>query len=258
MSNVIVIGDGLLAQEVATLAEQTGHSVTTFLYGGMDRSTQIGQVPEFLREMANRVEIIVEASIAHRQEKQAVLAHLNDRFVGSDEPILSAVLNASATEVGSWSRHPVNVVGWAAIPPLVDSGVFELMPGKHSSANSIALARDFLASLGKDPVLVEDTVGGVFPRIIANLVNEAAFTLTEQVAEAEDIDTAMKLGTNYPYGPLAWGDRIGLDQVVGILTALGEAYGQDRYRVAPRLAQLAQAGHWGKASGQGFYTYPTE
>jgi 3-hydroxybutyryl-CoA dehydrogenase len=258
MSNVVVIGDGRLAQEMASLAEQAGHSVVAFLYRGIDRNTQIAQLPEFLREMADQVEIIIEAIIASRQEKKKAISYLNHHFVGSNEPILSAALNASATEAGSWSMYTPIVVGWAAIPPLAESEVFELMPGMQSAPNSVASARDFLASLGKDPVLVEDTVGGVLPRIIANLVNEAAFALTEKAANAEDIDTAMKLGTNYPHGPLAWGDLIGLDQIAGILTALGEAYGPDRYRLAPRLAQLVQAGNWGKESGQGFYNYSEE
>jgi 3-hydroxybutyryl-CoA dehydrogenase len=104
--------------------------------------------------------------------------------------------------------------------------------------------------------MTEDSVGAVLPRIVANLVNEAAFALTEGIAEAHDIDEAMKLGTNYPHGPLAWGDRIGLDQVAGIITALAAAYGSDRYRLAPALRQLALAGWWGKRTGQGFYAYP--
>jgi 3-hydroxybutyryl-CoA dehydrogenase len=87
------------------------------------------------------------------------------------------------------------------------------------------------------------------------IINEAAFALMEGVASAEDIDTAMKLGTNYPLGPLEWADRIGLDQVLAVLEGLQAEYGDDRYRPAPLLRQLVRAGHCGQSTGRGFHSY---
>ncbi|MBI4630931.1 MAG: 3-hydroxybutyryl-CoA dehydrogenase, partial [Chloroflexi bacterium] len=91
-----------------------------------------------------------------------------------------------------------------------------------------------------EAVTVNDTVGGVLPRVVANVINGAVFAVMEGVASPRDIDQAMKLGTNYPHGPLEWGDKIGLDQVLGIINALHEAHGE-RYRPAPLLVQMAQA-----------------
>jgi 3-hydroxybutyryl-CoA dehydrogenase len=104
-------------------------------------------------------------------------------------------------------------------------------------------------------MVVPDGPGLVFPRILCMIINEAAFALMEGVASAEDIDTAMKLGTNYPLGPLEWADRIGLDQVLGVLEGLQAEYGEDRYRPAPLLRQLVRAGHLGLSTGRGFYPY---
>jgi 3-hydroxybutyryl-CoA dehydrogenase len=256
MSNILVIGDGPLADEIIALCDGDKHTAVGYLFDQDRRSVNpLGRLPDFLREMADTVDVVVEAVIGSREDKRAVIRALSDAFVGTSEPILTAVHNASATEVGSWCAQPENVIGWAALPPLADAKVIEMLPGANTAPETIKAAEALLTSFGKAPVMVEDTLGGVLPRIVANLANEAAFALTEQVASAEDIDQAMKLGTNYPHGPLEWADVIGLDQVVGIITALGEVYGTDRYRPAPMLRQLALAGHWGRRTGRGFYTY---
>jgi 3-hydroxybutyryl-CoA dehydrogenase len=88
-------------------------------------------------------------------------------------------------------------------------------------------------------------------------VNEAATALAEGVASAADIDTAMRLGTNYPYGPLAWGDRMGLDVVLGVMRGLQAEFGEDRYRPCPLLAHYVQANRLGRKTGRGFFEYET-
>jgi 3-hydroxybutyryl-CoA dehydrogenase len=92
-------------------------------------------------------------------------------------------------------------------------------------------------------------------RTVCCLINEAASALLENVASAEDIDQAMKLGTNYPHGPLAWADHIGLDAVLGVMTGLFEEWGEDRYRPSPLLRRMVLAGRLGKKTGEGFYQY---
>jgi 3-hydroxybutyryl-CoA dehydrogenase len=116
-------------------------------------------------------------------------------------------------------------------------------------------AEAFWRGLGLDTARVADGPGLVRARIVCALVNEAVTALAEGVASAADIDTAMRLGTNYPRGPLAWGDLIGLDVVLGIMRGLQEEFGEDRYRPAPLLARYVQAGRLGQKTGQGFFTY---
>lgn len=255
MSNVLIVGDGPLAYEIASLAEQSGHTVAAYLVNrDGPEADPVAGLEDFLKGAAARFDLAVEACVADRARKQAVIRQVVE-VLEPAAPLLACTLNASATEAGGWTPTPERIIGWAALPPLAGTKVFELSSGLRSDPALVQTASEFLASLGKDPVMIEDTVGGVLPRIVAALVNEAAFALTEGIAEPDDIDQAMKLGTNYPHGPLAWGDLIGLDQIVGILTALGEAYGRDRYRLAPALRQLALAGWWGVRTGQGFYAH---
>ena len=113
----------------------------------------------------------------------------------------------------------------------------------------------FAATMNYESVVVADGPGLVRARTICCLINEAAGALLEGVATAADIDKAMKLGTNYPYGPLEWGDYIGLDTVLGVMNGLFNEWGEDRYRPSPMLKRLVQARKLGRKTGAGFYQY---
>ncbi len=102
---------------------------------------------------------------------------------------------------------------------------------------------------------VKDAAGLTFPRILSLIVNEAARALEEGVASAEEIDVAMRLGVNYPQGPLKWADEIGLDEVLAVLEGLQRETGEDRYRPAPLLRKLVSSGFVGEIAGRGFYCY---
>lgn len=256
MSTILVVGDGPLAAEMAALSEKSGHTVIRYLFAqDGPQSAALATMPDYVREVADTLDLTVEAVIGSRQLKQQTIHALNAAFIGAAEPVLTACLNASATEVGGWSLEPGNVVGWAGLPPLDAAEVLEVMPGLRTLPEMLDQAQAFFSSLGKEPVRVGDCVGGVLPRVVANLANEAAYALMEGVASPDDIDQAMRLGTNYPHGPLAWADRIGLDQIAGIIEALGEHYGPDRYRPAPLLRRLVSAGQWGDRTGRGFYSH---
>jgi 3-hydroxybutyryl-CoA dehydrogenase len=144
------------------------------------------------------------------------------------------------------------------VPPLEKDGTVEVALGLQSSETALAIAQEFWASLGLRTTKVADGPGLVRARILSMLVNEAATALMEGVATAADIDTAMRLGTNYPRGPLAWGDLLGLDVVLGILRGLHEEYGEDRYRPCPLLTRYVQAGRLGQKTGKGFFDYDSE
>src|SRR5688500_603351 len=148
MSDVLIIGDGPLAYEMAALAEKSGHHVITYLFGHQGpKINPLAQLPAYLTEMADRVDLVVEAVIGSRAAKRFAIEGLNTAFLGASEPILSAVHNASVAEVSGWVVHPENVVGWAALPPLKDVKVFELASGLRGNPASLEIARAFLASL---------------------------------------------------------------------------------------------------------------
>lgn len=208
-------------------------------------------------ERLQNTSIAIEAVVHSRKLKAEAAAFLY-HFFDKKTVIAASTLNSSASEIGYWiDRTESNrLVGWASLSLADTFPIVEITPSLRTSQETIEAAQEFFTSLGKEPVIIKDCVGGVLPRVVASLINNAAYALMEGVASAADIDVAMKLGTNYPYGPLEWADKIGLDQVLGILEGLCEAYGEDRYRPAPILRQLVYVGYWGERTGRGFYEYP--
>ncbi|MGH2521243.1 MAG: 3-hydroxyacyl-CoA dehydrogenase family protein, partial [Anaerolineales bacterium] len=167
----------------------------------------------------------------------------------------ASALACSATEAASWRKSSNAQIGWGALPPLTKGGMVEIAPALQSTAAAVSVAQNFWSGLGLKPVTVADGPGLVRARIVCALVNEAATALMEGVASPADIDTAMRLGVNYPRGPLEWGDLIGLDVVLGVMRGLQEEFGEDRYRPCPLLARYVLAGRLGKKAGRGFFEY---
>ena len=114
---------------------------------------------------------------------------------------------------------------------------------------------ELAGSLGKSPVKVEEAPGFVVNRILIPMINEAIGILADGVAEAEDIDKAMKLGANFPMGPLALGDLIGLDVCLAIMETLHREYGEDKYRPHVYLRKMVRDGKLGRKTGEGFFEY---
>jgi 3-hydroxybutyryl-CoA dehydrogenase len=131
----------------------------------------------------------------------------------------------------------------------------ELTRGLDTADSAVSAAERFFGSLGRHLEWVGDAPGLVLGRIVCSVVNEAAFALGEGVGSAEDIDTGMVHGLNYPRGILAWGDAIGLDQVLAVLEALYAERREERYRPAPELTRLVWSGRFGVQTGEGFFRY---
>ncbi|HEV2975374.1 MAG TPA: 3-hydroxyacyl-CoA dehydrogenase NAD-binding domain-containing protein [Solirubrobacteraceae bacterium] len=151
-----------------------------------------------------------------------------------------------------------SAVGFHVLAPLEDVRLVELTRNESSSPLAAARAERFFGTLGKHVAWVGDAPGLVLGRIVCQVVNECAFALGEGVGDAHDIDRGMTLGLGYPHGPLAWADTIGLDHVLDVLQALCGEYREERYRPAPALRRLVQAGRLGRASGAGFFDYDVE
>src|SRR5205807_6890493 len=116
--------------------------------------------------------------------------------------------------------------------------LLEIAPSKITEEHLLKNAEDFLSSAGLEFVKVPDRAGLIFPRILAMIINEAAQVYSENIASREDIDTALRLGTNYPYGPLTWADNMGIDLIYNILYSLHKNFGEDRYRPHPVLKEM--------------------
>jgi len=237
--NIFVVGDygSTLVEELVRECELYGHRVRLLTFGGEPGESLFDEAAD----LYTGADLVIEMVILDVAAKQTVITELDARL-SLKTLILSATLNASATEVAHWCGTEGRVVGFTAIPPFTNATVVELMPALQSDSAMIEVAKAFWQSIGREPVTIADSVGGVLPRIVCNLVNEAAYALMEGVATHADIDLAMQLGTNHPRGPLAWADLIGIPQVVSILEALGREFGTAQYHPAPLLKQYARAG----------------
>jgi 3-hydroxybutyryl-CoA dehydrogenase len=130
----------------------------------------------------------------------------------------------------------------------------ELIKGLQTSEATYSTIRSFVEKIGKTAVLGIDSPGFIVNRILCPMINEAIFLLQEGV-KPEDIDNAMKLGTNQPMGPLTLADFVGLDTLLFILQILHRELGEDKYRPCPLLIKYVEAGWYGRKSGRGFYDY---
>ena len=170
--------------------------------------------------------------------------------------ITSSTLACTATELMHYMQDTHDVIGFGFIPQHTGSAsIIELAKGLNASEHGLHKIISLFASAGYVCEVVEDRVGLVMPRILATLMNEAAFAVLEHIATKEDIDAAMKSGVNYPHGLLEWADAIGLDTVLSILDALYAEYRQERYRPCILFRQYVRARWIGKAGGKGFYTH---
>src|SRR5438445_806866 len=196
----------------------------------------------------------VGAAAGDEEKKKSVLQKL-DNFLSPASVIIASCLGYSTTRMASWINKPERLVGFATFYPLKDRKIIELAAGMRSAESAIAAAERLFKTLGKEAVRVKDSAGLTFPRILSLIINEAARSLEEGVATAEEIDLAMKLGVNYPQGPLRWADQTGLGDVLEVVEGLERETGDDRYRPAPLLTKLVTAGFVGETSCKGLYAY---
>jgi 3-hydroxybutyryl-CoA dehydrogenase len=225
---VAIEGDGRLADDLRQAAEDAGYDVRF--------------VDEFEEGEA---EIVVDAAVGR--------SLLDPAPEPEDPNVLVCILcvDGSLAELDLGG----NAVGFHALPPFEESSLVELTWSSDGAEANAMRADAFFRSLGKHVERVGDAPGLVLGRIVCQLVNEAAFAVSEGVGSPEDVDVALRLGYNWPRGPLEWADTIELDHVLATLDALHEELREERYRAAPLLRQMVAEGRVGRSTGQGFFTY---
>jgi 3-hydroxybutyryl-CoA dehydrogenase len=208
-------------------------------------------------ELAVRVErasmAIVLADVSG--DDRLPLISFVDDSLAPDRPLLVSCVQAGATEQAAICQRRERVLGIGTLGLLSGRKLIEVAPTANTDESLLDQTIEFLKGAGLQVFEVHDVPGLVLARILVPLVNEAAFALAEGVAGAEAIDTAMQLGANFPFGPLRWADEVGIDRILLAMEYMVQASHEERYRPAPILRRMAQAGHIGKITGRGFYIY---
>lgn len=230
----------------------------TSFFGSVEVDEWPSAKVEKLGAIDPRAGIIFLFADADPAEQKRLLACLGRG--GSKKAVVALYAPAlSVSELAAAYPWPEQVVGFDFLDHMLElGGLIEVAPGLRTDPGATDTVEKFLKARGFETERVGDFSGLVLRRVLFMIINEAAYALWEGVASREDIDLAMKLGTNYPLGPLEWADAISLDRVYTGLKSLQEEYGDDRYRPCPLIRKMVMAGFTGKRAGQGFYTYNGE
>lgn len=210
--------------------------------------------PSTTYESAKEVDLVVEAATERKDIKLSIFKQLDE--VASEHTILATNTSSlSITEIALATKRPDKVIGMHFFNPAPVMKLVEVISGLTTSDETKQTINELTQVIGKTGVEVRDSYGFVVNRILIPMINEASFVLGEDVASAEEIDQAMKLGANHPIGPLALGDLIGLDVVLAIMNVLYEGFKDPKYRVSPLIQKYVEAGWLGRKIGKGFFDY---
>lgn len=280
VKRIVVIGAGTMGSGIAQTAAVAGYQVTMtdVLREAIDRGQESmrrsaqkladkGVITAAQKEAVLRVpasldldpvkeaDLVIEAATEDPQVKLNLFTHL-DRLAPAGAVLASNTSSISLTRIGGATGRPQNVVGMHFFNPVPLMTLLEVVRGLATSQETVDVALAVGRKMGKTTVEVRDSPGFISNRILCPMINEAVYALEEGVGTAEAIDTVMKLGMRHPMGPLELADLIGLDVVLLVMEVLHHDLGEDKYRPAPLLRRMVDAGRLGRKAGAGFYEYP--
>ncbi len=203
---------------------------------------------------AREADFAIEAVTENEALKKNIFREL-DSSVRPGGVLATNTSSIPITRIAAATQRPEAVIGMHFMNPVPLMSLVEIIRGAATSDETYAATQALAQRMGKTTVQSRDFPGFIVNRILIPMLNEAAFALMEDLGTAEDIDTAMKLGTNVPMGPLQLADFIGLDTCLSIAEVLHRGLGDDKYRPCPLLRQYVDAGWLGKKTGRGFYRY---
>ncbi len=279
-SRIMIIGAGIMGQGLAEAIATAGHDVTL-----IDKTTRLAQkgikgisesidreigkwgltesdkrailsriIPSSDLSEADDSEIVIEAIPEHLQQKRDIFAKL-DSICHPDTLLITITGTLSISEVAEATSRPEKVIGMHFLVPVSKIPVVEIVKGLKTDESTFNKGVDFVRSLNKEHITVNEYPGYVTTRIIVPLLNEAMHVLMEGVSSAKDIDRAMKLGFGFNVGPLALADMMGLDVVMNWMENLLAELSEHKYNPCPLLRKMVRAGKLGVKTGSGFFEY---
>jgi 3-hydroxybutyryl-CoA dehydrogenase len=202
---------------------------------------------------------VVEAVVEDPKVKKELFSKLAAMFPSEDVVLATNTSSISITEIATAAGKSAHrVVGMHFFNPVPLMQLVEVIPGLATSSDVTERTIALATKMGKTPLKASDRAGFISNRVLMPMINEAFYAWMEGVAEPEAIDGIMKLGCNFPMGPLRLADFIGLDTCAHIMNVLADGLNNDRYRPCPLLKQLVTAGRTGDKSGRGVYEYPAK
>jgi 3-hydroxybutyryl-CoA dehydrogenase len=272
--HVLVVGAGQMGGGIAQVVATSGRQVSLYdaVPGAVERG--LGAMQKSLARLAEKggaepgevlgrvtpvgelvpAELMIEAVVEDAAVKEDVFRRA-DELLPADAVLASNTSSIPISSLAAVTGRPDRVIGMHFFNPVPLMGLVEVVRGLDTSDDTAEAIVELARELGKTPAEARDFPGFVSNRILMPLINEAAYVLLEGVADAESIDTIVRLGFNHPLGPLALADLIGLDTCVAIMEVLHQGLGNPKYAPCPLLRQYVQAGRLGRKSGRGFYQY---
>jgi 3-hydroxybutyryl-CoA dehydrogenase len=252
---LVDVAQPMLDRAKASIATSLGKFVDKGKLTAVDRDAAMSRLlTATSTDALADADFVVEAIVENAEAKRGLFTSL-DAITRPDVILASNTSSISITLLGAATRRPDKVLGMHFMNPVPLMTLVEMIRGQATSDDSMTIASGLCTTLGKTPIEAADYPGFIANRILMPMINEAIFAVMEGVGTPEAIDAVMKLGMNHPMGPLTLADFIGLDICLAILNVLHDGIGDPKYRPCPLLRRMVAAGHLGRKTGRGFYTY---